>query len=132
MKAPTDLDLLNYIYENYYATFASYSKEDPGRKTKIYVPIDSAKIARHYGVDSDIVFGRLYYHLEKKYGYKQSDGVNVHFFALRVGDDIKCINFPLLASVVAGLRQEYRKFWLATGISIGALVISAISLGFSL
>jgi len=132
MKAPTDFELLNYIYERYYSTFSSYTKEEADRDSKIYVPIDCAEVARHFGVDKDIVFGRLYYHLEKKYGYKQSDGVNVPFFALRVGGDIKCINFPLLASVVAGLRQEYRKFWLATGISIGALVISAVSLGLSL
>jgi hypothetical protein len=132
MKIPTDLELLNYIYEQYYEKFISYSKEEPNRAAKIYVPIDCKKIAEHFKVDSDIVFGRLYYHLEKVYGYKQNDGVNVHFFALRLGDDPKCINFPLLSSVVAGLRLENRKFWWATGISILALIFSALSLGLTL
>lgn len=132
MKIPTDLKLLSHIYKKYYATFISYSKESPERSAKIYVPIDCAEIARNFKVDGDIIFGRLYYHLEKVYGYKKSDGANVHFFALQVGNDHKFINFPLLASVVAGLRLEHRKFWWATSISIVALIISALSLGVAL
>jgi hypothetical protein len=132
MKIPTDLELLSYIYEKYYATFISYSKESPDRSAKIYVPINCAEIAKHFKVDGDIVFGRLYYHLEKVYGYTQSNGANVHFFAFHVGDDHKCINFPLLASVVAGLRLEHRKFWWATSISILALIVSAVSLGLAM
>jgi hypothetical protein len=131
MKVPTDLKLLSHIYDSYYQTFSNYSKHEPDRAAKIYVPIDCAKVAEHLGVDPDIVFGRLYYHLENKYGYKQSDGARVHFFALRIGKDIKCVNFPLLSSVVAGLREESSKFWLATWISLVALALSVLSLGIS-
>jgi hypothetical protein len=96
------------------------------------VPIDCAKIVKHFGVDPDIVFGRLYSHLENKYGYKRSDGSRVHCFALRLKEDKKCINFPLLSSVVAGLREESSKFWLATWVSLLALVVSVFSLGFGM
>ena len=132
MKAPTDLQILNTIYESYYDTFKSFTKDAPERAAKIYVPIDCKKIARALGVDPDIVFGRLYYHLEKKYGYSQRDGVRVHFFALRIGDDIHCVNFPLLSSVVAGLRQDNRKFWITTGVSILALILAVASLTISI
>jgi hypothetical protein len=132
MKAPTDLKLLSYIYDLYYPEFVNYSKDEPERDAKIYVPINCAKVAAHFKVDPDIVFGRLYYHLEEKYGYKRSDGSRVHFFALRLNEDIKCINFPLLSSVVAGLRDESSRFWLATWISLAAAAVSVLSLGISL
>jgi hypothetical protein len=41
MKVPTDQKLLSYIYDHYYATFSSFSKEEPDRDVKIYVPIDA-------------------------------------------------------------------------------------------
>jgi len=132
MKAPTDLQILNDIYDRYYQTFKTFVKGTPDRSAKIYVPIDCGKTAEALGVDGDIVFGRLYYHLEKKYGYAQKDGVRVHFFALRVGQDVHCVNFPLLASVVVGLRQDNRKFWITTVISVVALILAVISLTVSL
>jgi hypothetical protein len=131
MKAPTDLQILNDIYDRYYPTFKTFVKGAPDRSAKIYVPIDCNKTAEALGVDGDIVFGRLYYHLEKKYGYAQKDGVRVHFFALKVGQDMHCVNFPLLASVVAGLRQDNRKFWITTIISVVALILAVISLTIS-
>jgi hypothetical protein len=127
-KIPTDIEILDAIYERYYTEFTKYSKEERMRQTKIYVPIDCAEIANGLRVDGDIVFGRLYYHLEKKYGYTQDDGLKVHFFALAAGKDRHCINFPYLASVLATLRQEKQKFIIATWISVGALIISFISL----
>jgi len=65
---PTDLKILNTIYEHYYDTFISFSKSDSGRSSKIFIPIDIKLIAKKLGVDVDIIFGRLYYHLEQKYG----------------------------------------------------------------
>lgn len=132
MKLPTDLKLLSVIYEMYYDKFVNFVKSDPSRSAKIYVPIDCTAVAGRLGVDPDIVFGRLYYHLEKKYGYTQDDGAKVHFFSLKVGEDVKCVNFPLLASVLAGLRHENRKFWIGIWIAVLALVVSAGSLSISL
>ena len=94
MKVPTDYQILNAIYDRYYKTFAGFSVDAPERAAKIYVPIAIRDIAAGLGVDGDIVFGRLYYHLEQKYGYKNDDGSRVNFFALGIGDDRHCVNFP--------------------------------------
>lgn len=129
MRTPTDLDILESIYKKYYVQFCCYEDDESIRASKIYVPISCDDIANELNVDGDIVFGRLYYHLEKKYGYKQNDGSNVHFFALGLGREKHCVNFPLLSSVLAGLQQEKRKFVLATTISIISLSISLVSIG---
>lgn len=132
MRIPTDLEILNTTYRLYHSTFVAFERDDGTRDSKIYVPIDCKKIASELKVDADIVFGRLYYHLEKQYGYKQADGSNVYFFALKVGNDPKCINFPLMTSVLASLRQERKKFWIGTAIAVLALIISAVSLTVSI
>lgn len=53
------------------------------------------------------LFGRLYYYLDKKHGYKQDDGTLVPLFSLKVGEDTHCVNFPLLVSVLASLQSEH-------------------------
>lgn len=128
---PTDLQILEEIYRRYYSDYENYSEESPNRSSKVYVPIDMEKIAEHFGVDSDIIFGRLYYHLEPKYGFKDGDS-RVHFFALRVGEDRHAVQFLLLASVIADLREIRAKHLIATWVSIAALVVSAISVGIAL
>jgi hypothetical protein len=45
---------------------------------------------------------------------------------------MNCVNFPMLTSILAGLQHENGRFWIATGIAIVALVVSAFSLGISL
>lgn len=131
MKIPTDLEVLEAIHNNYYSVFSEYCKGESERTAKIYVPIDCEKIANQLSVDPDIIFGRLYYHLEKKYGYRKANDSVVHFFALDLGKDKHCINFPLLTSVLAGLREERRKYWTVTGIAVVALIVSIISLAVS-
>lgn len=131
-RTPTDLELLTAIYERYYDQFAKYSKTAPDRDSKIYVPIDCATIATQLGVDGDIVFGRLYYDLDNRYGYTKDDGSKIHFFAFSVGKDKHCVNLPLLASVLAGLRHENRRFVITTWVAIFALMISSFSLGYTI
>ncbi len=126
-RTPTDLQILDRIYERYYASFTAFDEGKPQRSARIYVPIDVAELATHFGVDADIIFGRLYYHLEKKHGYKASDGADVPFFALRVGGDAHCVNFPYLASVLADLRSGDRKYRLATGMAVVSFVISVFN-----
>ncbi len=126
-RLPTDLQILNAIYDRYYDTFAAFTKGDNSRSAKIYVPIDIKELAKNLKVDEDIIFGRLYYHLEKKYGYRQENDSLVPFFSMGVGSDNNCVNFPLLASVLADLRQENRKFRIATAIAIFALIISIVA-----
>ena len=131
MKIQTDRKLLQEIHDRYYETFASYQKGDDSRDSKIYVPIDVDKVASAFDVDGDIIFGRLYYHLDRKYGYKQDDGRMVHFFARVAGNDRHCVNFPLLTAVLADLKLENRKFRIATGIAFLSLIISIIAIYFS-
>jgi hypothetical protein len=132
---PTDLQILDAIYDRYYDTFVEFTKQNQNRATKIYVPVDLAAIAKDLKVDGDIVFGRLYYHLENKYGYQSDERTRVHFFTLNVllegRNDHHCVNFPLLASVLADLRDSSRKQRLATYLSVISLVIAVISLGLS-
>lgn len=131
-KPPTDLEILEDIYKCYYSTFISFSREKPNRSTKVYVPIDIEAIAKRFKVDPDIIFGRLYYHLESKYGFAKSDDSKVHFFALQAGSDKHSVQFPLLAAVIASLREERNKHLLATWLSIAAIIISLGSLVVSL
>ena len=131
-KPPTDLEILEEIYERYFATYVGYSRETATRGSKVYVPIDIKTIAKHFKTDEDIIFGRLYYHLEPKYGFTQDNDSKVHFFALSVGIDTHCIQFPLLASLIASLREERSKHLIATWLSAAALVVSVISIAISI
>jgi len=129
MKSPSDLKVLSAIYDMYYEEFKNFTREpdvENGRASKIYVPINCKKIASDLDVDSDIIFGRLYYHLEHKYGYTNEDGTKVHFFTLGVESDRHCVNLPLLASVLAGLQEESSKFQWATFLSALAVLISIV------
>jgi len=131
-QPPTDLKILETIYDNYYSDFAGFNRGDEGRESKILVPIDIEAIAQELGVDRDIVFGRLYYHLDKKYGYWRKDGTKVSFFVPKVGKDLHCVNFPLMASVLAGLREEDKKYNLAMLIAAGSLLVAIVSLAISI
>lgn len=147
-KTPTDLEILDFIYNKYYQEYISFNKDKPQRETKIFVPLDIDKIASNFDVDKDIIFGRLYYHLNNMYSYKR-DSVTVSFFQNEilgaiggageitriVKKDIHAINFPYAASVLASLRDENKKYktatligWISTGISLIAIVISIIAL----
>jgi len=130
-KIPTDLDILDAIYRSYYDEFCNYSEDDPKRSSKIFVPVDLQRIARQLDVDSEIVFGRLYYDLENRYGFKTGDNASVSFFAMKVGGDRHAINFPYMTSVLAVLREENRKYRIATTMAFVSLGISIISFSIS-
>ena len=127
-KIPTDLKVLRVIYNRYYDDFQAYPNEKKDRSSKTYVPIDIEEIAKHLDVDADIVFGRLYYHLNEKFSYKRDDGSKVEFFALRAGDDHHCVNFPYLALILADLQDQNRRYLMTTVIAGLSLVIAVISI----
>ena len=127
-KTFTDRYLLRRIYDRYYDDFASFDRKDPNRDTKIYVPIDCEAIAKEFDTDPDIIFGRLYYHLERKYGYKKDDGSVVHLFAMDIGKDRHVVHFPMLAAVLAELEQSYYRFLVPLWVSLVALVFSVFGL----
>ena len=128
-RLPTDLKILNRIYDGYYETFV---KDKASRSSRNYVSIDIDRLAEDLGVDVDMMFGWLYYHLDKKHRYKQEDGAVVHLFALKVGDEKHCVHFPYLGAVLAGLRSESRKVLMATWIAIFSLIVAAVSLSLSI
>lgn len=130
---PTDLMLLEEIYRRYYREFENYEDDDNGgRDSKVYVPIDCATLGRHFNVDPDIVFGRLYNSLDRRFGLRHPDGSSTPFFALQVGGDFRAIHFPMLASVLADLRAERRRFVTSIWLSLVALAISIGSLAVGL
>jgi hypothetical protein len=125
-KPPTDRDILSAIYDKYYDDFCAYSEDTKSRSSKIHVPIDCEEIAKKLKVDGDIVFGRLYYHLEKKHGYTQTDGAKVSLFSMKTGEDRHTVNFPLLSALVAEQHTSWFRFNLPILISSFALLISIL------
>ena len=122
-KIPTDLEILNTIYELYHKDFVPYDQDEKIEGDGTYVPVDCQEIADRLNVNKGIVFGCLSYHLEQKYGYDRiytsglaRSGISekrsrTRFFWHSVSvDDGDYINFPLLVSALADLRQEKDKF----------------------
>lgn len=129
---PTDEELLSVIYSKYLRIFSDYSDENKTRSTKIWVPIDIEALSKRYRCDPDLIFGRLYYHLNEKYGPRNADGQNVNFFQMRIGQDRHAVNFPLLASVLADLQDDRKRFIVSTRLAGISLLISAISIAIAL
>lgn len=128
MRIPTDLEILSAAYKQAVVKFSIFDRDNPDRSSKTYVPIDVVEIASLLEVDPDMVFGRLYFDLEKRHGYVRDKGV-VNFFALKVGGDRNCVNFPLLSSVLADLQEQKRKSSLSIRISLAAIGISLLGTG---
>jgi len=146
-NTPTDLELLDHIYETYYQDFLNFIPEKPSRVARIHVPLDLQKIATHFKTDINIIFGRLYYDLNHKYSYRDSGGLPVKLFNPEVhgtipGEkegtsipkkDIDCVQF--LYFVLAGLRDEDNKYstmkiisWVSAATAVISLLISIIAL----
>lgn len=135
-KLHTDGKILEAIYERYERDYlARQPKLDQagqsnpaGRNARTnFVPIDIYSLARSLGTEPNALFGRLYYHLEAKYGYTKEHGARVAFFSPRVGQEKNCINFPLLAAVLAGKREEASLAKTALVVSIVAVIVTALS-----
>jgi len=132
---PTDRELLREIYDRYYRDFVSFDPANPSRLAKVFVPLDLVLIANELKVDSELVFGRLYYHLESKYGAPNGK-TDIHLFSISVSKDGKTdrhvVNFPLLESTLASLEYEHRKFLWATGIAIFSTAVAITALAVSI
>jgi hypothetical protein len=123
----TDRLLLKAIYDEYYSVFCTSEIGVENRASRSYVIIDHLVISNKLNLDPDIVFGRLFYHLDKKYGYKD-ENIKAPLFALKGNEDKFAVNFPLLSAVVAELEQSHIRFTLPLWLSILAIIISAIAL----
>ncbi|MFN3881354.1 MAG: hypothetical protein ACK4L8_08010 [Nitrincola lacisaponensis] len=122
-KNVTDRVILKKIYDTYYSEFCAFDTV-PTRESEVYVPIDCHLIANDLGLNPSIVFGRLYYHLDKKHGYKKDDGLMVHLFTHQIGEDKHAVNFPLLSAVLAEHEQSFYRFTIPLFVSTTALLIS--------
>lgn len=122
----SDRVILKKIYKTYLAEFKSF---DEGRRVnKVYVPIDCKLIAKGLNMDSEIVFGRLYYHLDKKYAYKQSDGSAVDLFSIEIDGDRHVVHFPLLSAALAEEEQSFLRFSTPIVLSLFAILLSVFTL----
>lgn len=128
-QIPTDRQILQWIYDTYYQAFTS---REPKRDAVLYVPIDIDRMGTHFSIDPQLLFGRLNHDLQKKHGYELESGSHVPFFTPVAGKDRNCVHFPLLASVLANLQQETRRYWLSLTLSIVALIVAGASFGVSL
>lgn len=129
-RPPTDLAILEEIYRRYYPAFCAYSRDNPSRGNKVYVPIDIQSIADHFGIDGDIVHGRLYYYLDHKYGIHRQDGSKVPFFLFVENSTRETrhqVQFPILAAAIAELRDSRNQFLWATGLAGASFIIALLA-----
>lgn len=116
-RIPTDLEILKTIHKLYYDEYVNFDKDSSSRNFKLFVPIDIERIAKKLRTESDIVFARLYYNMEHKYGYDRSARLGadrVHFFMNKIPQvgsqkfEYHCINYPYMVAVLAELAEQYR------------------------
>lgn len=121
---PTDRRILECIYQMYQDAYPGKEPGETRGKNDPYLPINITDVATRLGCLPELLFGRLYYHLDAKYRYEQDDGAQVHLFSLKVGSERHCVNFPYLVAVLAEKDEEHsRQLW-SVWLSIAALVLS--------
>ncbi|MEW6353281.1 MAG: hypothetical protein AB1469_03130 [Pseudomonadota bacterium] len=124
---PTDREILKYIYKMYEP---SYPGKEPGQdrgKNDPYMPINIHDVAARIGCTPEMIFGRLYYHLNAKYRYSHND-TWVNLFSISVGSERHCVNFPYLAAILAEKNLEHKQQLWSLSIAIIALALSIASI----
>jgi hypothetical protein len=112
MKLPTDRRVLECIFEMYEASYLGASRaNDP------YVAIDVGAVAKELECSPELLFGRLYYHLDQKYRYRQDNGSVVSLFQIQIGGKRHAVQFPYLSAILAGLNLEQRRILISIGMS---------------
>jgi hypothetical protein len=133
-RVPTDREILETIYSRYSTKYSEVSarQDTESSDNRIYLPVDLAAVAAELKVDGNLVFGRLYYYLDRKYAYQtQADGSGregawVHLFWLRfeAPQGRHWVNFPLLTSVLAGLQEDDRRVKWTRNLAIASFAVS--------
>lgn len=129
---PTDERLLSLIYRSYLGDFKAHTEDNKIRQTKIWVPLDLDMLSKKLRTDPDLLFGRLYYHMNGAYGSKTGDGEDVSFFHIRLGSDKHVVNFPLMTSVLADLKEDKKRFVISTRVAGLSLIVSLASIAIAL
>lgn len=127
-KLPTDRDVLRCIYEMYAADYPGPLKPDGHGENDPYLPINVHHVATQLKCKPELVFGRLYYHLDAKYRYKQDNGAIVGLFHLNFLTRGNCVHFPYLSSILATQDDEHRRETWALGVAIIALALSVAAI----
>ena len=92
MRIPTDLDVMQAIYDTY---LAAYNERSKTPRNSPYLPIDVRAVASSLNSNPDVLFGRLYYHLAPKYGTTDDSGHPIKVFQMKVGPDKVCRNMSI-------------------------------------
>ena len=110
---PTDREILSCIFDMYCSAYPGKPAGSERGENDPYMPIDIKALAARLGCNAELLFGRLYYHLDAKHRYKQDNGALVPLFYLDVKDKGHSVHFPFLAAIPApGMNQEHSKyFW---------------------
>ena len=124
---PTDRQVLKCIFEMYEPAYPGETNWGTGVNDP-YVPVDLRAVAAKLGTKPELLFGRLYYHLDAKHRSQQDGGAWVNLFHLNVENKGHSVHFPYLAAILAGHDQEYRKQFWSMAFSVLALVLSVVSL----
>ncbi|WP_020162990.1 hypothetical protein [Methyloversatilis discipulorum] len=124
----TDRYILQCIFNMYLRDYPG-PREPGGRGANDpYIAIDIHALAHRMKCSPELLFGRLYYHLDQKHRYKRESGAVVSLFTLQAGEKRHAVNFPFLAAILAEKNQEFRRHVLALAISFLALGVSTASL----
>jgi hypothetical protein len=121
---PTDLKILNKIYENHYGDYV--------QKKDVYIEVDVGRLSKELKADYLIVMMRFYQHFNAKhFSIGSVDGVKRLLFNVEQdgpsGKLTHRVNFSLLASVLADLRQQHEQFRSNYLTAVLSAVFAAIS-----
>lgn len=92
---------------------------------------DIPKVAEKFETTKDIIFGRLYYGMNHKYGYEKIENeqkVKVPIYTPVCGELKNAINLPMLISVLAGLQEQLSYLQKSLLIGFGGILIASMSL----
>lgn len=119
-KLPTEREILKVIADLYEA---EYPGENPGDNDP-YLKIDVKAVAKKIECKPELLFGYLYYYLDHKHRYSVGENAWTHLFALKVGEELHCVNYPYLIGILAAHEVEHKRNLWALGLSIAAVVLS--------
>jgi hypothetical protein len=125
---PTDREILKCIFEMYEPSYPGIAPGENRGKNDPYMPIDLRAVAAKLDSKPEMLFGRLYYHLDAKFRYTQDNGAHVHLFQLPGTSDRHSVNFPNLAAVLAEKDLEHRRQLWSLVAAFIALVLSVASI----